>query len=300
MKTSTFCSLAVAATVLIASNIQAVELLNDDRMVRTVFDGGSDVFTPTAPFADFNESSYQNTTVSADQFSGSGYGYGESDFFFFIAESTFDITFEATEITDISLAGSFFADNGNFGFARVSVTLYAGPDIGPAVVYSDSVFGNNESEFGYDGVLATGVYRLVIHTDITPGGFDTIGDYSFDATFSTSSASDIDTDGHPDLTDNCTELANPRQIDTDGDGIGNQCDPDLSDAGGACEVNFFDVEAFQAAFLTSPGDDNWNPDADLAGDPVDGGPDDIVDFADVGRVRDYFLAEPGPSATGCN
>ena len=178
---------------LFVADATAVELLNDDRMVRTIFDDGSNIFVPPAPFADFNQTSYQNTSVNENQFSGTGNGYGESDVTFFIAESTFDITFRATEISDIALDGSFFADNGTFGFAQVSVALYAGPN----VVFSDSVFGNNEAAFAFNGVLATGVYRLIIQTDITPGGFDTVGGYIFAATFSPSSAADTDNDGKP-------------------------------------------------------------------------------------------------------
>ena len=39
-------------------------------------------------------------------------------------------------------------------------------------------------------------------------------------------ATDSDGDGIPDTEDNCPELANPDQVDTDSDGLGNVCDPD--------------------------------------------------------------------------
>jgi hypothetical protein len=38
---------------------------------------------------------------------------------------------------------------------------------------------------------------------------------------------DKDSDGVPDSTDNCTLVPNPGQVDSDGDGLGNTCDPDL-------------------------------------------------------------------------
>ncbi|MDH3589280.1 MAG: hypothetical protein OEQ74_07740, partial [Gammaproteobacteria bacterium] len=80
--------------------------------------------------------------------------------------------------------------------------------------------------------------------------------------------------------------------------IGNRCDPDISDAGGACLVDFFDVDEFRNAFLTSPGHPDWNPDADLIGGG--GPPDGIITFQDIAILKDFFLEPPGPSASGCN
>ena len=42
---------------------------------------------------------------------------------------------------------------------------------------------------------------------------------------------DTDGDGVMDASDNCTLVANPDQIDTDGDGFGNRCDTDLDNDG---------------------------------------------------------------------
>ena len=116
------------------------------------------------------------------------------------------------------------------------------------------------------------------------------GDFVIRATVDNLVAVDTDADGVADDADNCTTIANADQRDTDADGIGNICDTDFDDN---CLTDFSDVAIFKLAFLTSPGDDNWNPDADFDGD-------DFVGFLDLGRLKGFFLGPPGPSATGCN
>ncbi len=92
-------------------------------------------------------------------------------------------------------------------------------------------------------------------------------------------AVDTDGDGVVDALDNCTILANPEQRDTDGDGYGNRCDPDLNGDG---IVNFGDLAAFKTVFLTD------DPDADFDGDG-------LVNFGDLAVIKAFFLEPPGPS-----
>lgn len=90
---------------------------------------------------------------------------------------------------------------------------------------------------------------------------------------------DLDGDGVPDTADNCKRIDNPDQRDTDADGIGNRCDPDLNND---CLVNIADLALFKARFLST------DPDADFDGSG-------LVNIADLAVVRDFFLAPPGPS-----
>ncbi len=92
--------------------------------------------------------------------------------------------------------------------------------------------------------------------------------------------SDTDGDGVLDNQDNCIEIANPTQLDTNGDGFGNACDADLDNNG---FVSFADLALFKAAFGTS------DADADLDGSG-------FVSFADLDRFKALFGKPPGPSA----
>ncbi|MEM9056235.1 MAG: hypothetical protein AAGD86_02085 [Pseudomonadota bacterium] len=103
---------------------------------------------------------------------------------------------------------------------------------------------------------------------------------------------DSDSDGLPDSNDNCTAVANPDQLDTDGDAIGNACDPDIATPND-CLVNFLDLAAMRAAFFSSAGSAGWNADADFNGDGV-------INFFDLVVLRAAFFGPPGPSASGCN
>jgi len=90
---------------------------------------------------------------------------------------------------------------------------------------------------------------------------------------------DTDGDGITNESDNCTLVANADQRDTNGDGYGNICDPDLDNDG---DVDFFDVALMRDVFLSA------DPDADLDGD-------NFVGFLDLNIMKTSFLGTPGPS-----
>jgi len=101
-------------------------------------------------------------------------------------------------------------------------------------------------------------------------------------------APDRDGDGVPDAFDDCIDVpdgpAAPGpfaliQRDTNGDGYGNACDPDLNGDG---IVNFADLARMKNVFFRR------DLDADLNGDG-------IVNFADLTRLKKFFFKPPGPS-----
>lgn len=92
-------------------------------------------------------------------------------------------------------------------------------------------------------------------------------------------SNDTDGDGVSDDMDNCTEVANPDQIDSNGDGFGNQCDADLNNDG---VINFIDVSLFSSLFLSDDADADFNSDG-------------AVNFVDLILVSQSFLSAPGPS-----
>ncbi|MFK8029819.1 MAG: peptidoglycan DD-metalloendopeptidase family protein [Gammaproteobacteria bacterium] len=100
---------------------------------------------------------------------------------------------------------------------------------------------------------------------------------------------DSDGDGQDDYEDNCRTVSNPNQLDADSDGFGNVCDGDLNND---MTVNFVDFSILSQAFLSSPGQSNWNPNADFNGD-------NVVNFVDIAQFPNFFLQSPGPSGMAC-
>ena len=95
---------------------------------------------------------------------------------------------------------------------------------------------------------------------------------------------DTDADGVSDSTDNCTYIANPNQYDSNQDGHGNRCDPDLDNDG---DVDSSDLEILKLHFFGS----NVDADLDSSG---------IVDFLDLAHMADQTGTGPGPSCGACS
>lgn len=99
--------------------------------------------------------------------------------------------------------------------------------------------------------------------------------------FGAGSVKDTDGDTIADDIDNCTLVANAHQNDTDNDGFGNYCDPDLNNDG---VVNFVDFSMFRNVF----GNTGENMSEDFNSD-------NVVNFVDFSILRDMLGKKPGPS-----
>ncbi len=109
----------------------------------------------------------------------------------------------------------------------------------------------------------------------------------FVASVAPARAQDVDADGIADGADNCLEVANLDQNDTNLDGFGNVCDADLNGDG---VVGIPDFNAVRGAFGSRIGDGRFLPAADFNGDGAIGTPD-------FNTLRRFFGKPPGPGST---
>ncbi|MBW2421096.1 MAG: hypothetical protein JRH19_21320 [Deltaproteobacteria bacterium] len=100
---------------------------------------------------------------------------------------------------------------------------------------------------------------------------------------------DGDGDAVPDVDDNCTIVANSLQQDTNADGYGNVCDPDVNNDLG---VGIPDFNSLRSVFGTVLGDPGYDPDADFNSD-------DAIGLPDLNIIRSFFGGPPGPSGLAC-
>ena len=92
---------------------------------------------------------------------------------------------------------------------------------------------------------------------------------------------DGDGDLVADSQDNCTLVANPDQLDTNGDGYGNICDADINND---MITNFGDVSMFIQAFFGA-----YDADCDFNGDGA-------INFGDLSALIGEYGTPPGPAA----
>jgi hypothetical protein len=95
---------------------------------------------------------------------------------------------------------------------------------------------------------------------------------------------DFDGDGVRDIFDNCSEIPNPAQDDTDADDCGNLCDADYDNSG---TVGWVDFGIFGQCFQS---DNELCQHVEPIGDRA-------VGFADFGFFAGAFGSAPGPSGT---
>ncbi|MBW2416983.1 MAG: hypothetical protein JRH19_00465 [Deltaproteobacteria bacterium] len=100
---------------------------------------------------------------------------------------------------------------------------------------------------------------------------------------------DSDGDGVCDFQDNCVDVSNANQCDTNLDGFGNACDPDSD---GDLVVGVADFNDLRTYFGQSCA--SWGTCAD-----VDCSCDGTVGLPDFNVLRSHFGAAPGPSGLSC-
>lgn len=191
--------------------------------------------------------------------------------------------FDLTAVSGVSLTFASLCDTeANYDFCIVETQRDGGPWQEAArydgaapwqtvVLALPALDGSDQARFRF---------RLDADTYITADGWH-VDDIRLRAAGPACIDGDSDADGVIDGFDNCTLVANADQRDTNADGYGNRCDPDLDDDGA---VGFADLALLKERFF-GVGDE----DSDLDGDGVTG-------FGDLGIMKAMFFAPPGPAA----
>jgi hypothetical protein len=165
------------------------------------------------------------------------------------------------------------ATNGaNYYFNGSGTAPAVGTDLGVLTGAGGSV------SLSFDAVLTGAADDIITNTAEVSGS--TQSGSAIATTIVVSAGVDTDGDGVLDAADNCTLVSNATQLDTNGDGFGNACDPDLDNNG---VVNFIDISIFSGQFGSASGGD-----ADFNGDG-------LVNFVDYSIVPAYVFGPPGPS-----
>lgn len=176
---------------------------------------------------------------------------------------------------------------GDFELRRCAISTCPGNPIASellSMVATAPRLGNGE--FGAIGVAAnvaleTAGIDAFLRSDIELSILDAPGAEltSVSGVFGATTAEDSDADGWPNTADSCREDANPLQRDTDLDGPGNACDPDLNGDG---VVNVLDLGELRGVFFSGDADADFNGDG-------------VVNLIDLGTLRRFFFGVPGPA-----
>lgn len=193
---------------------------------------------------------------------------------------------------DIAINSIGYDSNSQVDVGRVHI-IYGSSDALPASIQlAELENGDGSGGFVVNGHLAEDFLGIDVNT-VGDVNHDGVADYAIGAVGADTNSdgsgevyvlfgrapADSDNDGVVDSMDNCIETANPSQRDTDGDGFGNYCDPDLNNDG---IVNFADIALWVPFFNAA------DEDADLDGDGN-------VNFIDYAILTNFFLQPPGPS-----
>ena len=151
--------------------------------------------------------------------------------------------------------------------------------------------GSLADNWGFVGVIDTDGFLVAELRELRGKDYQQVLLFADGFTIGTSAPqpADSDSDGIPDTDDNCINVANGPLIpdaggnvqrDTDGDGVGNICDPDID--------NNLIVAAADLAYLKARFFSN-DIDADFNGDGA-------VNATDLAILQAFYYQPPGPSA----
>ena len=183
--------------------------------------------------------------------------------------------FTEADITNYLLSSDGLSVGPGDGGTIDSATLATGPD-GELISGTVNISGEIDT-----GILGTAPLTIVVDMTLrrftittTFLGLGEVGSGPF------TPALEPDGDDLAAIEDNCTEVANVTQLDTDGDGYGNLCDPDFNNNGIVDPADF--------SLLKSLFGQTGAPDQDLNGNG-------IVDPFDFSRLKAMFGQPPGPT-----
>ena len=179
----------------------------------------------------------------------------------------------------VSVKSSDLSFGGMARYATVSGTSFAAPHVSGAIALLRSAFPGKPLADIENALMLKARDLGVPGPDnlFGAGLIDVKASYDF---LHCSGGTDTDGDGVPDICDNCTQLSNPQQIDTDQDGYGNRCDADFNQNQ---VVDIGDIYSF----IGMIGTNNANGDFNNNG---------VVDIGDIYAFIDLIGKPPGPSA----